>query len=222
VNAAATARVTVVSGDGPYADAWHDFAATSARLARVVAGLGHRVTVVGDVEPALTAPDADLLVVNVGNPAVERPADRTLAAADGVRRHLADGGALLAVHISIGALTDAPGWTRSVGGRWVWGRSHHPDIGTATIRLHAGVHPVVEGLHEVVVHDERYCDLEVADDVTVLGDHAEGGRHHPVVWARSGPGRVVYDGLGHDVRSFDSAGHVALLRRAVRWLLADG
>jgi type 1 glutamine amidotransferase len=29
---------------------------------------------------------------------------------------------------------------------------------------------------------------------------------------------VVYDGLGHDGRSFDSPGHRALLRRAVDWL----
>jgi type 1 glutamine amidotransferase len=40
------------------------------------------------------------------------------------------------------------------------------------------------------------------------------------VWAReSGPARVVYDGLGHDTRSYDSAGHVDLLRRTVGWLL---
>ena len=37
----------------------------------------------------------------------------------------------------------------------------------------------------------------------------------------SGPARVVYDGLGHDTRSYGSAGHVELLRRAVEWLLRD-
>ena len=43
-----------------------------------------------------------------------------------------------------------------------------------------------------MVDDERYFDLDVADD-----------------------------GSGHDVRSFDSAGHVAFLARAVRWLLRE-
>ena len=30
---------------------------------------------------------------------------------------------------------------------------------------------------------------------------------HPMIWAREhGAGRVVYDGLGHDARSYDSGG----------------
>ena len=45
------------------------------------------------------------------------------------------------------------------------------------------------------------------------------GARHPMIWAREhGPGRVVYDGLGHDARSYDSADHRALLLRAAAWL----
>ena len=39
--------------------------------------------------------------------------------------------------------------------------------------------------------------------------------------ASSGLARVVYDGLGHDTRSYESPGHVELLRRVVGWLLRD-
>lgn len=220
------AEVTVVSGGGPYADEWHDFAATSARVARLVADLGHRVVVVDDVEATLAAPEGDLLVANIGNPSPPRPAGSVIAAADGVERFLAGGGALLALHISIGSLPDADPWARVLGGRWVWGSSWHPDLGAGTIRLRrdvdADVRPVVAGLADITVTDERYCDLSVADDVTVLGEHEEGGRSHPMIWARAtATGRVVYDGLGHDVRSFDSASHVALLANAVRWLLRE-
>jgi len=216
------AQVLVVSGGGPYADAWHDFAATSARLAELVEGLGHRAVVVEDVEDALVTPSADLLVVNIGNPGTPRPADRLRTVADGVTGYLGSGGALLALHLSIGSLPEAPAWSRALGGRWQWGRSRHPDLGTATVHLSSGGHPVVSGLADIVVQDERYCDLDVADDVTVLGSHREQGRDQPMIWARATPpGRVVYDGLGHDVRSFDSAGHVAFLRRAVRWLLRE-
>lgn len=217
------ARVLVVSGAGPYADAWHDFAATSCALAGLVQGLGHHAEVVDDVEAALAAPRGDLLVANFGNPAPPRPAAPVTAAGDGVRRFLAAGGSLLAMHISIGSLPGAPGWVAATGGRWVWGRSWHPDLGTATVRLRTGAHPVVAGLAEdVVVQDERYCDLDVADDVTVLGGHDEDGRHHPMIWARAtATGRVVYDGLGHDVRSFASPGHAELVRRAVSWLLRE-
>ena len=45
---------------------------------------------------------------------------------------------------------------------------------------------------------------------------------HRLVWTRqNGRSRVLYDALGHDTTSYDSPGHVALLRRAVRWLLHD-
>jgi hypothetical protein len=32
---------------------------------------------------------------------------------------------------------------------------------------------------------------------------------------------VVYDALGHEARSYDAPGHVALLARSVEWLTAD-
>ena len=55
--------------------------------------------------------------------------------------------------------------------------------------------------------DERYSYLDVRDDVVVLGDHEHDGLIHPMIWAREhGAGRVVYDGLGHDLRSYESAG----------------
>ena len=54
--------------------------------------------------------------------------------------------------------------------------------------------------------------------VLVVADHD--GTAHPVVWVAPGPGRIVYDALGHDVRSYDSPSRVDLLRREVRWLLS--
>ena len=80
--------------------------------------------------------------------------------------------------------------------------------------------PVTETDFEVL--DERYSYLEVRDDVMVIGDHVHDDVVHPMIWAREhGAGRVVYDGLGHDTRSYDSAGHRALLQRAVDWLVGD-
>ena len=53
--------------------------------------------------------------------------------------------------------------------------------------------------------DEQYLSLEVSPDVQVLvvADHE--GAAHPVVWVGPRPRvGVVYDALGHDVRSYDS------------------
>jgi hypothetical protein len=38
-------RSLLLSGAGRYADEWHDFAATSQRLASILAGLGHDVEI---------------------------------------------------------------------------------------------------------------------------------------------------------------------------------
>ena len=54
--------------------------------------------------------------------------------------------------------------------------------------------------------------------VLVVADHE--GTAHPVVWVAPGPGRIVYDALGHDLRSYDSPTRVALFRGEVRWLLS--
>ena len=76
----------IVSGAGPYADAWHDFAATSARLAGIVEDAGGGVTVTEDVEGALADPsDARLLVVR------SRTADRRPTTHPAASRHSTSG-----------------------------------------------------------------------------------------------------------------------------------
>ena len=56
-------------------------------------------------------------------------------------------------------------------------------------------------------------------DVEPLAWGTAGDGHHPVLWAReSGGGRVVYDALGHDERSFGVAEHQQILHQAVGWL----
>jgi uncharacterized protein len=98
----------------------------------------------------------------------------------------------------------------------------HPSQGEATISLSTGQHPITYGLTDFVIFDERYSDLQTQPDLTVLYEHSYNDLRHPLVWARqTDPSRVVYDGLGHDTASYDSAGHVELLRRSGPWLLGD-
>ena len=96
----------------------------------------------------------------------------------------------------------------------------HPTQDRFTVVVHSGAHPIVDGLANFTVFDERHSYLQTNPDITVLCEHATDGRLHPIVWTReAGPARVAYDGLGHDTRSYESAGHVDLLRRTVGWLL---
>jgi type 1 glutamine amidotransferase len=215
--------VVLLSGSGPYADAWHDFPETSARLAGILEGIGYTVRITGNVEPELADPGlCRLLVVNIGNPSDPRPPELIEAARAGIEAYVSAGGAILGVHSSATSMTTMPQWPAILGGRWVRGQSMHPPQGESVITLTDAVHPITQGLADFAVFDERYSYLQTQPDVTVLFEHTHDGRRHPLVWARQADrSRVVYDGLGHASASYDSPGHVELIRRAVRWLLRE-
>jgi uncharacterized protein len=212
----------LLSGGGPYADRWHDFAATTARIAALIEDCGYSVAITDDVEAGLRRPGVcRLLVANFGNPIPPRPAWDLESVQAGLEDHLAAGGALLALHATITSMTTMPAWRGILGGFWVRGRSMHPPRGTATIMRTDAEHPITAGLGDFVVVDERYSFLDAEPGLQVLYAHDHDDRRHPLIWAREVSGhRVVYDALGHDTASFDSPGHQALLRSSVHWLLA--
>ena len=215
--------VVLISGSGAYADPWHSFPATSARIAAIIEGLGHPVKIIEDVEAGLANPGpCRLLVINIGNPSNPRPPDLIDAVRVGIEDHLSAGGAILGVHSSAISLTALPEWPVILGGRWVRGRSMHPPQSRTSISISAVDHPITSGLTDFAIFDERYSYLETQPDITVLCEHSYDGIRHPLVWARETDlYRVAYDGLGHGTASYDSTGHVLLLRRIVRWLLRD-
>ncbi|MEU8058501.1 ThuA domain-containing protein [Microbispora bryophytorum] len=206
----------------------HDFPATSAALADVLAGIGIKSEITEDVAGALAEPaPTGLITVNAlrwrmdgGDFAEERDRWR-FETPDSVRRalldHLARGGGLLAVHAASLCFDDWPEWAWILGGAWRWGTSYHPPIGPAKVRLCAG-HPIVDDLTDFEVTDEVYTDLDVLPDVEPLAYSGD----QPLLWARTvAGGRVVYDALGHDTRSYENPVRRTLLRRAARWLLGD-
>ncbi len=222
-------RVLVLAGRGRYEDPWHDHAGTS----DVVAGLlrtlpGVRVEVRGLFPDAVRDLDAaDLLVVNTGrgrpDPAFDGDDADWVPVHEHVARWCTSGGAVLALHQAANTFPDAPRWEEVLGGRWIPGESTHPPIGETVIAVRTDVHPVVAGLGDVAVFDERYCRLRTSPDATVLATAHHDGVDHPVAWVheRHG-GRTVYDGLGHDVRSYDSRSRRELLLRSASWLLRPG
>lgn len=231
---AMSARVLLVSGAGRYADPWHPFAATSDAVAELLRGDGMNVIVRDDVDDALadlTTDAPDLLVLNIGDPAGPRPEGEPVAAPDaeaqeraraGLLAHLAAGRPVLALHVTSTSLGFIPEWEGILGGVWVRGTSMHPDYGRASIRVETDAHPIVEGIDDFTVDDERYSWLRVAPDVRALAWHEHDGERHPLLWARSvGAARVVYDALGHDEQSYRSDPARELVLRSARWLLGE-
>ncbi len=230
-----TTRILVLAGRGRHEDPWHDHAATSHRLALLLAGLdvGGRTA---DLAVRSTFPDAlddlddvDLLVVNAGTgwPGFREagigPDDDAWAPFHArLDAWARSGGRILAVHQAANAFGDRPRWEEVLGGRWVPGESMHPPLGPATVPLATGAHPITDGLGAVEVVDERYCHLRVAPTSQVLGWVVDDGERHPAIWVTEAHGgRTVYSALGHDVRAYDSPSHAELLLRAATWLLAD-
>lgn len=227
-----TGRALVLVGRGRYADPWHDDAATGHRIAVVLteAGLtpevrGTSPTVLDGVLQESRDGGLALLVVVAGtgrtDPAWDGDDDAWGPFHARLTGLVTDHGVpLLALHQSANTFTDTLAWAPLIGGRWVPGLSMHPPIGPAVFRPVAGEdHPVVDGLGPIEAFDERYCLLQPEPGSRVLVTTEHDGVHHPVVWQADGPGRVLYDGLGHDTRSYDSAGRRRLLRREVDWLV---
>jgi uncharacterized protein len=220
-------RALVLTG-GP---AGHPFDATAGHLAAILTGAGYEASVTSDVEGAFAALDrCDVLAVNAlrwrmlderyAEARPEHAFSPSPAGREAVNAFLHRGGALLASHTAPICFDDWPGWGDVVGASWRWGRSSHPPLGPARVEVRPDAHPVVSGVAaEFEVIDEIYGDMDVRPDVEPLAWGTVGAGRHPVLWAReTGGGRVVYDALGHDERSFGVAAHQQILRQAVRWL----
>ncbi|MFK4837739.1 ThuA domain-containing protein [Microbacterium sp. ZW T2_14] len=215
-------RATVATGTGRYADPWHPFPETSARIAAALSDDGWDVTIDDDVDHALAHLDGvDLLVVNAGDPwrhgdvELEHFADP--AADAGLTAAIARGIGILAVHASLSTLRDHPAWREAIGGEWEPGRSWHPPIADAHVRVVDADHPVTDGMPGIDVFDERYSDLAIDDGAQVLAEHDVDGTAHAAVWVREQPTRAVVSSLGHDARAYDSPELVRLIQRAARW-----
>ncbi len=216
----------VLVGHGRYQDQWHDDVAAAQRVAGAVAELGLATRLRGTFRGTLDAERPDdlaLVVVLAGRGRTDPDVDGTDDDWHGFHTRLAalvDAGVpLLALHQAANTFADSPRWSGLVGGRWVPGTSMHPPIGDAVFDVADDDHPVTSGLGAVRAFDERYCFLDVDPRSRVLLTTRHEDRDHPVVWVAPGPGRALFDGLGHDVRSYDSPERAELLRRELGWLL---
>lgn len=214
----------ILVGRGRYADPWHDHAATSFEVAEVLRDLGVPVEVRSTFPEEI--PDVDLVVVNAGpgraDPGYDGDDDAWRPFHESLARQVASGTSVLGLHLAANTFADAPVWTEILGGRWVDGTSGHPPIGEATFKV-VRDHPVTQGLTTVTAFDESYCDLEVHPASQRLLVAEIDGVEQPVVWVAptltSTSGRVLYDALGHDVRSYRSPARRDLLARELTWLL---
>jgi hypothetical protein len=214
-------RALIVSGSGRYADPWHPFPATSLKLAEVLAAAGADCTIDDDVDGAMAgAAGFDLLVVNTGDPWRGEneepgvcPADASL---EGFAEALRRGTGVLAIHCAMASLRDYPEWAPAVGRVWLPGISFHPPADVA--RISGGLFPNGEPVRSFDVFDERYCRLQPVGHAHAVATHTGPDGAEPTAWVKThGRSRIAADLLGHDERSYDSAGHRLLLVQLAAW-----
>jgi hypothetical protein len=219
------AKVLILAGRGRYEDPWHDHAATSHRLARLLGGHGLGTTVRSlfrDVAPELDA--YDLLIVNGGTGRIDPDFDGSdedwLPVHHAIHDYAFAGRPILVYHQGINAFLDNPEWRAIVGGRWVRGTTYHPQQSDAVFRIVPGAHPLTEGLTDIHVNDERYTLLFPEPGTTVTTTQFEAGADQPTSWVNVNGGlRTIYDSLGHDAATLESPTRVALLMHEINWLL---
>ncbi len=210
----------------------HPFHETTPALASLLGEVGVRSTITEDLEAgiaALAGGGFGMVTVNVLRWRMEAERYAPHRAAWGyslprasraaLREFVEEGGALLAIHTAAVSFDDWPEWRELVGGVWDWSRSAHPPLGAMRVEVPPSDHPIVAGLGDFDIVDEAYGFLDLVPDVEPLALSSHGGADHPLLWARRfGRGRVLYDALGHDARSYAHPTHAEIVRRAARWL----
>ncbi|WP_081815230.1 ThuA domain-containing protein [Leifsonia aquatica] len=210
-----------MSGRRRYADPWHPFEETSAKLSEILRTFGLRTSVADDVDQALgdlASIRPDLLVLNIGNPLTGAD-ERVLARGrDGLLSYVNSGGPILAMHSTSTSLRHIREFPGILGGLWVRGTTYHPPYGRVVLHLAdcAG-----RNLDDFVTTDEAYSNLATLPGNKLIATHRLGETDHPLIWYRvhSTGSRVVYDALGHDTASYNKSDHVDLLRQVTRWLV---
>lgn len=83
-------------------------------------------------------------------------------------------------------------------------------------------HEILKGLKTFTTFDETYVHDKISDDIIVLTERVQGDHHEPYTWIKEyGKGRVFYTAYGHDERTWNNPGFLALLKNGVIWALGD-
>lgn len=221
----------------------HEFSDSAVVLSEVLAaqpvnGASVHSTVVDDIEKAMKAlRDAQFDVITVYacwftmtdqryTPEQRAQWAKTtpVELREAIAAHVKRGGGLLVLHTGIICFTDWAEWPKYLGGSWNWGSSWHPAVEVFAARWASTLrepqqHPIVHDLGEIVVEDERYCELGVGPRAQVLleSDGPEGVQAS--MWTHEqGSSRAVFSSLGHDHRSLNNLQHGRLLRRSIAWV----
>jgi type 1 glutamine amidotransferase len=176
--------------------------------------------VLSGMEESVVGPEAPLEyweTAPVGGKYVYQPlADAHFKAYMG---YLAQGKPLLIHHSGILSFDECQELNEVYDGRWVRGQTFHPPYHTFKVHTQ-GSHPCLEGIQDFEIGDELYCKLLEPKRAQVLLTADWEGVSRPLAWATNyGKAKVLFSGLGHDMKSYSSPELQRFLKNGVEWLL---
>jgi uncharacterized protein len=190
---------------------------TSARVREIIGWEDISSDISNDVEGGLAGLETaayDLLTVNTLASSLSESGRLAVSA------HLARGRGILVLQPASGSFANWAEWPGIVGAEWQREPAGASKPGPVQVSVRTSAHPITAGLGSFEVVDSVPELVAVGSDVEPLASITVVGEDHPVLWAREvGGGRVVYDGLGYDERSFSHPAHRIILCRSARWLL---
>ncbi len=228
------ARIQIWGG-GPY----HPTAAQSVWLKKAFQGMGHEADYREDrgAFEAANLEKTDLLfLMGMEESAVmpvaelqywETPANRVVPYRplaqehwDALMAYLAKGKPLFIHHSGILSFDERKELNDIYDGRWIRGQTFHPPYHNFRVRV-CGDHPVLAGVNDFDIDDEMYCKVLGPKRAQVLLKSTWEGQEQPLAWAtRYGNSKILFNSLGHDMKTYQCPEFQKLVTNGVAWLLS--
>ena len=138
-------------------------------------------------------------------------------------RYIKTGGSMIAFHTSSICFDDWDGWSKLLGGKWVWDKSFHPPLGKVEVNPVDG-HFLVKHLKKFYLNDEVYHNLHLEPESRpfLLAKTQDSSEEHIVGWTYSyQQGKVVYNALGHDSNSLLKTEMIDIIKKSVEWVSGE-
>jgi len=176
----------------------HPYDETTPVLKETMEAAGHSVNLSESSEElAGDLSGFDAIVLNTWR-RPESDNDLNDAERSGFERYVANGGALLSVHISAGSCPEWAPMKKITGGGWITGESFHPPFGWFQVHIDQPDHPIAAGVSDFWTYDECYCGLDIQPGIDVFMHGVVDGEDRPLGWSHQfGEGKVANIALGH-------------------------
>jgi len=132
-------------------------------------------------------------------------------------RYIKTGGSMIAFHTSSICFDDWDGWSKLLGGKWVWDKSFHPPLGTIEVNP-VDSHFLVKHLKKFDLNDEVYHNLllEPESKPFLLAKTKDSSEEHIVGWTYSyQQGKVVYNVWGHDSNYLLKTEMIEIIKKSI-------